>query len=202
MLPGFRAAKIRPLAGRERRRRREQWAVGLTLATVLGLGIIFAFGTAPGFLMPGPLASAHGAIESCSTCHAKSGSGALTWLSGLVAGEPLADSKACLTCHTMPETAFNAHGASAHVLGASGTRLSSVAAKPPVPLSSHAQNTAFPTEAVAGGGLFCATCHQEHRGAEFKLAKISNEQCHSCHQVKFDSFDGHHPEFDSYPFRL
>jgi hypothetical protein len=50
-------------------------------------------------------------------------------------------------------------------------------------------------------GLYCATCHQEHKGANYNLAKISNEQCHSCHVVKFDSFDGHHPKFDNYPFK-
>ncbi len=50
-------------------------------------------------------------------------------------------------------------------------------------------------------GLYCATCHQEHQGLNFKLNKISNEQCRSCHVVKFDSFDGHHPKFENYPFK-
>ncbi len=50
-------------------------------------------------------------------------------------------------------------------------------------------------------GLYCATCHQEHQGVNFNLNKISNEQCRSCHVVKFDSFDGHHPEFENYPFK-
>ena len=50
-------------------------------------------------------------------------------------------------------------------------------------------------------GLNCATCHQEHQGVNFNLNKISNEQCRSCHVVKFDSFDGHHPKFENYPFK-
>ncbi len=50
-------------------------------------------------------------------------------------------------------------------------------------------------------GLYCATCHQEHQGVSFNLNKISNEQCRSCHVVKFDSFDGHHPKFENYPFK-
>ncbi|HEX6609138.1 MAG TPA: hypothetical protein VF051_00030 [Hyphomicrobiaceae bacterium] len=50
-------------------------------------------------------------------------------------------------------------------------------------------------------GLYCATCHQEHQGVNFNLKKISNEQCRSCHVVKFDSFDGHHPAFENYPFK-
>ena len=151
--------------------------------------------------MPGPLASAHGAIENCSACHTKSGSGKLSWLHGLVAGDPLADSKACLTCHKMPDTAFNAHSASAEVLEQSTKRLTKIAAETPAPQSARAQSIAFPTDDKVAHGLYCATCHQEHQGVNFNLNKISNEQCRSCHVVKFDSFDGHHPEFENYPFK-
>src|SRR5690606_14070232 len=69
------------------------------------------------------------------------------------------------------------------------------------PQSVRVQNLVFPTEAVVARGLYCATCHQEHQGVNFDLNKISTEQCHSCHVVKFDSFDGHHPKFESYPFK-
>ena len=151
--------------------------------------------------MPGPLASAHGAIENCSACHTKSGSGKLSWIHGLVAGDPLADSKACLTCHKMPDTAFNAHSASAEVLEQSTKRLTKIAAGTPAPQSARAQSIAFPTDGKVAHGLYCATCHQEHQGVNFNLNKISNEQCRSCHVVKFDSFDGHHPKFENYPFK-
>ena len=102
---------------------RDRLAVLLALVTVVCLGSAFVLSKGTQFLMPGPLASAHGAIENCSTCHTKSGSGKLSWVHGLVAGDPLADSKACLTCHKMPDTAFNAHGASAEVLKQSTERL-------------------------------------------------------------------------------
>jgi hypothetical protein len=151
--------------------------------------------------MPGPLTSAHGAIEDCSACHSKSGSGKLSWMHSLVAGDPLADSAACLTCHKMPDTAFNAHGASAEVLTRSTKRLTKIAAKTRAPKWAHTQNIAFPTRDVVARGLYCATCHQEHQGATFKLSRLSNEQCHSCHVVKFDNFDGRHPEFENYPFK-
>ena len=169
--------------------------------TVVCLGAAFLLSKDTQFLMPGPLASAHGAIENCSACHTKSGSGKLSWIHGLVAGDPLADSKACLTCHKMPDTAFNAHGASAEVLEQSTKRLTKIAAETPVPQSARAQSIAFPTDDVVARGLYCATCHQEHQGVNFNLNKISNEQCRSCHVVKFDSFDGHHPEFENYPFK-
>ena len=179
---------------------RDRVAVLLALVTLSCVGWVFFLAKDTRFLMPGPLASAHATIENCNACHTKSGRGKLTWMRGIVTNNPHADSKACLTCHKMPDTAFNAHSASAEVLEQSTKRLMKIAAKIPAPRSARAQNMAFPTEGMVAHGLTCATCHQEHQGAAFRLNKISNEQCRSCHVVKFDSFDGHHPEFENYPF--
>src|SRR6185503_19003014 len=96
--------------------------------------------------------------------------------------------------------AFNAHSASPNVLKASTERLSKAAVTTPAPISARAQNIAFPAQDVVKGGLYCATCHQEHKGVDFDLTKISNAQCQSCHVVKFDSFDSNHPKFENYPF--
>ncbi|MEQ1522643.1 MAG: cytochrome c3 family protein, partial [Aestuariivirga sp.] len=176
------------------------------LATLLALAIVVCVGSAlflskgTQLLMPGPLTSGHGAIENCNACHTKSGSNKLSWLHGLVAADPLADSKACLTCHKMPDTAFNAHGASTEVLGQSTKRLTKIAAGSTAPQSARAQSIAFPMDAVMASDIYCATCHQEHQGTNFSLNKISNAQCTSCHALKFDSFDGHHPKFENYPF--
>ena len=115
--------------------------------TVVCLGLAFFLLQDTQFLMPGPLASAHGAIENCSACHTKSGSGKLSWIHGLVAGDPLADSKACLTCHKMPETAFDAHGASTEVLKQITKELTKVAAETPAPEWARTQSIAFPTHA-------------------------------------------------------
>jgi hypothetical protein len=180
---------------------RDRLALLVALATIMGLGAAFILAKDAQFLMPGPLASAHGAIETCSTCHTTSGSGKLSWMRGLVAGDRHADSKACLTCHKMPDTAFNAHSASADALRMSTARLTNIAAQTPVPQSAHAQAVAFPTDRIVDRGLYCATCHQEHQGVNFNLSKIANEQCASCHVVKFDSFDGNHPKFEDYPFK-
>jgi hypothetical protein len=181
--------------------RRDRLAVQLAVVTFVCVGLVFFLSKGTLVLMPGPLASAHGGIEKCSACHTKSGSGKLSWTQGLVAGNPHADSRACLTCHKMPDTAFNAHGASAEVLKKSTERLAKIAAGTPAPQSASAQGIAFPAHDVAEGGLTCATCHQEHQGVNFKLGKISNEQCRSCHVVKFDSFDGNHPAFENFPFK-
>jgi len=179
---------------------RDRLAMLLALVTVVCLGSALFLSKDTQLLMPGPLASAHSAIENCSACHSKSGSDKLSWMDGLVAGDRLADSKACLTCHKMPDPAFNAHSASAKVLEQSTKRLAKIADGTPVPHSGRAQSIAFPTDDMVAHGLSCATCHQEHQGVNFKLNKISNEQCRSCHVVKFDSFDGNHPKFENYPF--
>lgn len=181
--------------------RRDRIAMRLALLTVVGIAVAFILSNNMQFLMPGPLASAHGSIENCSTCHTNSGSGKLSWLHGLIAGDRHADSTACLGCHKMPDTAFNAHSASPDVLKRSTDRLAKIAAVTPAPHAARAQRAAFPTHDVATRGLYCSTCHQEHQGAKFKLSTISNEQCQSCHVVKFDSFDGDHPKFENYPFR-
>lgn len=181
--------------------RRDRLAALLALVTFVCLGSALLLSKNTQFLMPGPLASVHGAIESCSACHANSGSGNLSWIHGLVADDRLADSKACVTCHKMPDTAFNAHGASDEVLKRSTERLIKIAAETPAPFSARAQHMAFPADDMAAHSLNCATCHQEHQGAKFDLSTISNEQCRSCHVVKFDSFDGHHPNFEAYPFK-
>jgi hypothetical protein len=171
------------------------------IATAVCVALAFFLANNMQFLMPGPLASAHGSIENCSACHTKSGTGKLSWLHGLVAGDRHADSNGCLTCHKMPDTAFNAHSASPAVLKQSTERLAKIAAEIPAPQSARAQSAAFPVHDVAARGLYCSTCHQEHQGASFKLNKITNEQCQSCHVVKFDSFDGDHPKFERYPFK-
>ena len=158
---------------------RDRVAALFAFATAISLGSVFLLAKNTSFLMPGPLASAHGGIEKCSTCHSKSGTRKLSWVRGLVAGEPHADSKACLTCHKMPVTAFNAHGASPDILKSSTERLMKVAEGKPVPRSARAQSIAFPADDAVAAGLDCATCHQEHQGVAFKLNKISNEQCRS-----------------------
>jgi len=179
---------------------RERLASLLALVTIGCLALTFFMSNSTQFLMPGPLTSAHGVIENCGACHTKSGTGKVAWLHGLVAGDPAADSKACLACHKMPNTAFNAHGASPEALKISTKRLTKIAATTSAPVSVRAQNIAFPTQDVMQGGLYCATCHQEHQGGSFALSKVTNAQCQSCHVVKFDSFDGNHPKFDNYPF--
>ncbi len=186
--------EVRPGAQRDRI---AQW---IAIATVACLAALL-FGTAGlNILMPGPLASAHGGVEACSACHTNSGKTKLSWLHGLVAGDRGADSKACLTCHKMPETALNAHGAPAEVLKESTVRLTKLAMGNSRAGSEGVQGLISPMHVGDTRGPFCSTCHQEHQGSTFDLRKITNEQCRSCHVLKFDSFEHGHPEFSKYPF--
>ena len=188
------AAPATPAAARDR------VAKFSAIATALVLVGVFVFAKGTQFLMPGPLISAHSAIGGCGTCHTQSGDGKIGWLYGLVAGDRVADTKACISCHKMSDTALNAHGAAPEVLNASTERLLKVAAQMRAPRAARTQDKRFPTHGMVSEGLACATCHQEHQGAGFNLAKITNEQCRACHVVKFDSFDGKHPQFENYPF--
>ena len=189
------SAKVPSAASRDRIARR------LALLATVGLTLVFLTSSGMQFLMPGPLTSAHSSIEACSSCHSRSGSGKLGWLAGLAKGDPHGDSKACLTCHKMQDTAYAPHGATREVLEQSTARLIKMAAATSQPLAAQAQAAAFPTHHMVAEGLECATCHQEHQGAAFDLKAMSNEQCRSCHAVKFDSFDGAHPDFEGYPFK-
>lgn len=187
--------------GATSQQRRDAIALLAAIITLAFSTVAFMLSKGTAALMPGPLASAHGAIEKCSTCHTESGTGKLTWVHGLVAGNPQSDSKACIACHKMPDTALNPHGASPEILKRSTERIKKIAQTQSPPLAARAQNVAFPMKDVISADLPCATCHQEHQGTSFKLNKLSNEQCQSCHIVKFDSFENGHPKFDDYPFK-
>lgn len=180
---------------------RDRVAILAALITIAGLFVALSVSKDTNMLMPGPLASVHGAIDKCWSCHANSGTGKLSWLHGFLANDRLSDSKQCLKCHSMPQTAFEAHGAASDVLMQSTARLTKVSASAAVPRAAQAQHSLFPVHQSVAGQLACATCHQEHQGGGFKLSKMTSEQCRSCHVVKFDSFDGSHPKFEDYPFR-
>ncbi len=180
--------------------RRDRIARIVALATIVSLGIAFSLSAGTRFLMPGPLTGAHASIETCSSCHAHSGDGKVSWLKGLAGGSPHADSKACLACHTIPGNAFNAHGTAEEDLKRRAERLTRTATSMSPPLSARAQSFTFPTNQMVAAGLQCAACHQEHRGPSFDLKAVSDEKCRSCHIVKFDRFDNQHPVFETYPF--
>lgn len=180
---------------------RDRIAVVTAVVTLAALTLAFILTKGTTFLTPGPLSSAHGTIENCSTCHAQSGGTKWSWLRNLAVAGQHAGSTGCLTCHQMPAAAFNTHGVAPGILARSTNRLSNVAAATPEPLSARIQSAAFPIHQPAGPVNGCAACHQEHQGGSVKQSRINGAQCRSCHVLKFDSFESGHPRFDAYPFR-
>ena len=45
----------------------------------------------------------------------------------------------------------------------------------------------------------CKSCHQEHKGTEFNISRVSDRVCSNCHQQKFDSFSEHVSFGESFP---
>lgn len=149
-------------------------AVALSMAAITAqLGFTTAHDD---FLSPGSLNSVHKTSEhSCSTCHSNAHGSLVDWLNA--PKDPEQDSSKCLACHV-----FDDHGFAPHSL--SEERLRKIA-------------PSYNTEEKWA----CTTCHKEHRGKDGNIKMISNKQCQSCHEVKFDSFNNGHPEFDNYPFK-
>lgn len=175
------------------------WVVGISLAALL-----FALGSSwgTGFFSPGELSFAHASVGSkCSDCHEGVGSRPLSWLTTAAKTDSVrSDSHLCLNCHNVGTTPFQPHSLPPERLAliTAAVRTNATAGSAPVSLK-LAGLIAGP---VMPGrtDLACATCHQEHRGNQFDLRQISDQQCQSCHARQFASFADGHPEFTAYPF--
>jgi predicted CXXCH cytochrome family protein len=149
------------------RRGRLVWQALIFTALVLAAG--FHFGSRgrgrPLAVDPGPLSAAHASF----------------------AGET-----GCATCHAPHETglggmlraAFTAHDMSAQCLECHQFD---------GPARSPHNETFTPHHGPAETD--CRQCHVEHRGLQVSLTSLTDAQCHTCHQAKFDSFTHGHPEF-------
>jgi hypothetical protein len=57
-------------------------------------------------------------------------------------------------------------------------------------------NETSPAHAAANATV-CRQCHTEHRGPDGNITPLTDVQCNTCHQVKFERFDKGHPAFPS-----
>ncbi len=47
----------------------------------------------------------------------------------------------------------------------------------------------------------CVMCHTEHRGVSAEITEIGDDQCQTCHKVRFPDFAGGHPPFpETFPY--
>ena len=136
--------------------------------------------------------------ENCNSCHDSFEAGLFSVLQrSFDSSGRTPQSQQCLVCHEdVAESPLNIHGQYPNRLAQLTTRAQS--------RYDGKQNTSL---AVTLAGMMpgdrhqvedrlaCATCHKEHNGPRFDLARISEERCHSCHTIQFSSFNDGHPEF-------
>lgn len=153
-------------------------------------------------LMPGPMSSAHSTVEECSTCHSNVTENRFSWLRATFApAKPHKDSRACLTCHEVGKKPLNPHGLEVAALNERTYRLRDLAAATPKPVSAHVRGAVLPVSSTFAKGVFCASCHDEHRGEQGNLTSVPDARCQTCHTIQFDRFQNGHPEFSTYPFQ-
>ena len=164
--------------------------------------------------------------DDCSICHTAGGGNALAWVERAFAGHEagIQESQKCLDCHRQAgdqkgkeseSLALNIHGIRGERLQKSTEKVSKK--KDDVELFPFSDITNIKQSFVTSlasreivksekGGkkeyhqVACSTCHREHHGRDFNLTKLTNEQCQTCHTVKFSSFAHGHPVFDHFPY--
>lgn len=149
------------------------------MAVMVAIIAAFGFGGGGGgdeggvFLSPGPISGIHqnftadAGCESCHKPHNKSAGSVIA-----AAFTKSGPSESCTDCHGFAGSPTAAHNAS-FAVGSSATG------------SPHLLKTQ------------CSMCHTEHMGVDGKITKMTDEQCHACHKVKFDSFTNGHPAFSA-----
>lgn len=194
-----------PCAPRRSLRSKRQWLSGLAAAVSLGVCLILVGGSSPrsrslvdttDLVSPGPLTTQHSTIqEGCIACHTAAGqSPSELLISAVGVHTGIEDSAKCLVCHEddLGNHAMHPHGLPAVELAAAATA------------SGNSDHTLIQTLARSlpghrdsmTGDVSCAACHHEHRGREFNLTQLSNEQCQTCHSSTFHSLQEGHPQFD------
>lgn len=187
---------------KSKRRRLVAWAAGL----VVGLAaLILAGGAANELLMPGPLASSHANLENCQSCHAGGSTQKLGWLHNLTGQvDPAKSSELCVACHDLGTDIYAAHTHPVARLKEM-TRLASLSSPGQTSGAGDLWNAGLiqPPDGMApaaGNTLYCATCHEDHQGANADLTAMSNDRCQTCHVSRFGDFASSHPEYSDYPF--
>ena len=148
----------------------------LVCFVVLGasVGGFFAFGLIG--IDAGPLTKQHANAvphQRCETCHAPHRQGFTSWLKVAFSGGRDGTDD-CLACHAFGGPERTPHNffrdPKAAIDQAAFARLGDV-------------------------GRQCVRCHSEHKGADADIARLSDAQCGTCHEQKFDRFSKDHPRF-------
>jgi hypothetical protein len=126
----------------------------------------------------GPLTNVHKnftAKTGCVGCHDAYDKGGEEWIDAALHGS--GPSGKCVDCHQFKGSAKTAHN---------------------LPLALAAKSV----HDSPMNGTTCTMCHTEHKGETANITTITDAQCQTCHQKKFNSFADDHPEFPkTFPFR-
>jgi hypothetical protein len=183
------------------RRTRGQLTWLLVALTLSALLLVLAGKGRRKLTSPGALSVHHATSGTeCEDCHTleKSNSQSLAHLA-IFQKRAVEDSQLCLKCHSLGSQPFSPHGAPPPALGAFTVRAKSEKSEPPLLL--RAGTAIANVSRMKSSELACSTCHQEHHGKDFNIARFSETQCQVCHQVQFASLAKGHPEFASYPYQ-
>ncbi len=148
---------------------------------------------------PGPLSSAHAAIDSgCQACHTAAAKSPEKLLSFAFGGHHgIQESQKCLACHDeFGNHPLLAHSMPPDTMAAITNYLKSQSLEESHTTRQSLARRLTTQDSSESSELSCATCHREHRGANHDLTKLTNAQCQSCHQNTFHSFANGHPEID------
>lgn len=151
---------------------------------------------------PGALIEPHALLlggersnDRCAACHPAARGRFAQWFgSGQTGHASVKQSDLCMDCHhakldrakaTMPHnlTQDELRRAFAENLGA----------------ELHVQSISL-TSSDAAMEVECALCHREHHGKDAVLTHMSNQQCQTCHTIRFESFAVGHPQWKSWPY--
>ena len=188
------------------RARRGRLVVACVTLTTGLLTLLLAGPWGLSFVSPGPLSSAHGAIDrtgdsapNCVACHAAAAGGPGTWLTAAFgSGTGSGDSARCLDCHFEggdEARALLAHSAAPELLAGPDDDRNGTAPIKTTALQTLASLAGRPRGSNESG-IACATCHHEHRGRDHDLSSLDDVRCQACHSVRFAGFADGHPEFE------
>ena len=161
------------------------------------------------FIAPGPLSSPHAQIlgdmgsDRCAACHQQADGNFSQWAMSVMGGAsanlsadhqhtPLTQSQLCMKCHEKNfavDLALNPHNIPAEKMSALTTK---------VPSSAFSIKSGLGLN--HGSQIACNACHREHHG-DVSLSQLTDQQCQSCHQQTFHSFETDHPEFTKWPLQ-
>ncbi len=210
------------LKSRSLRKRRGIFSFAMTALTLGFLMIAFNSPWSKELIAPGPLSSPHAQIlgklgsDRCAACHQAADQSFGEWVMtavGVSSGHEMGDhegyggdvrdmaihqSQLCMKCHG--ETfdaalALNPHGASPELLEELTLKVGGGDWA-----SSVTQTVATGLGMSHGNSIACNACHREHHG-NVSLSQLTDQQCQSCHQQTFHSFENGHPEFSVAPLK-